>query len=83
MPQYNTTQRCIQRKRKVKGNPIANPITIQQILIPNELKQTLRVDNFLLHDKGANDPDRNCHCFVIFTGGVITRGGKYLKNGKL
>ena len=38
-PQYNTIQRCIQRKRKVNGNPIANPITIQQILIPIELKQ--------------------------------------------
>ena len=62
MPQYNALQRSIQRKRKVNGQPIANPRTVQQILIPNALKQTLRGDNFLLHDSGANDPDR----YLIF-----------------
>ena len=62
MPQYNALQRSIQRKSKVNGHPIANPRTVQQILIPNALKQTLRGDTFLLHDSGANDPDR----FLIF-----------------
>ena len=41
MPQYNALQRSIQRKRNVNGQPITNPRTVQQILIPNALKQTL------------------------------------------
>ena len=37
-------------------------VTCHFTVIPNALKQTLRGDNFLLHDSGANDPDR----FLIF-----------------
>ena len=34
MPQYTTLQRPIQRKRKVNGDPIANPRAIEDIVIP-------------------------------------------------
>ena len=62
MPQYTTLQRSIQRKRKVNGDPIANPRAIEDVVIPDGLRQTLRGEHFLLHDSGANDPDR----FLIF-----------------
>ena len=62
MPQYTTLQRSIQRKRKANGDPIANPRAIEDIVIPDVLRQTLRGGHFLLHDSGANDPDR----FFIF-----------------
>ena len=62
MPQYNSLQRNVQRKRKINGDPIANPRNIEEIAIPNSLRQTLRGDNFLLYDSGVEDADR----FLIF-----------------
>ena len=48
MPQYNSLQRNVQRKRKINGDPIANPRNIEEIAIPNSLRQTLRGDNFFI-----------------------------------
>ena len=62
MPQYNSIQRHVQRKKKINGDPIANPRNIEEIAIPNSLRQTLRGDNFLLYDSGVEDADR----FLIF-----------------
>ena len=62
MPQYKTLQRTVQQKRKVDGAPTLNPNNVAEIDITDTLKQTLRGDNFLLHDSGADDPQR----FFIF-----------------
>ena len=35
VPQYNSLQRTIQRKRKINGQPVANPRTIQEIYFWN------------------------------------------------
>lgn len=61
-PQYHSIQRMIQRKRKLNGEPVANPGSITDIDIPDLLKVTLRGDQFLLHDSGSDDPAR----FFIF-----------------
>ena len=57
MPQYNSLQRNVQRKRKINGDPIANPRNIEEIVIPNSRRQTLRGDNFLLYNSGVEDAD--------------------------
>ena len=62
MPQYNSLQRNVQRKRKNNGDPIANPRNIEEIAITNSLRQTLWGDTFLLYDSGVEDEDR----FLIF-----------------
>ena len=61
VPQYNSLQRTIQRKRKINGQPVANPRTIQKIDVPAQLRQTLSGDDFL-HDSGEDGPGR----FFIF-----------------
>ena len=62
VPEYKALQRMIERKRKLNGEPGANPRTIADINIPAQHRQTLRGENFLLHDSGEDDPGR----FLIF-----------------
>ena len=57
VPQYNSLQRTIQRKRKINGQPVANLRTIQEIDVPAKLRRTFRGDDFLLHDSGEDDPE--------------------------
>ena len=62
MPKYTSIQRTIERKRKRDGNNVINPRNVAEIHVPNELRETLRGDNFLLFDSGEDDVDR----FFIF-----------------
>ena len=62
LPQYRSIQRTVQRKRKLNSEPIVQPRAIPDINIPDQLRSTLRGENFLLHDSGSDSENR----FFIF-----------------
>ena len=55
---YSSVQRMIQRKRKHDRVSILNPATLREIIVPQELKRTLKGDVFLKYDSGPDDSDR-------------------------
>ena len=62
MPKYKSLQRTVQRQRRRDGEPIAAPRNVAEIDIPNNLRRSIRGENFLLHDSGSDDE----HRFFIF-----------------
>ena len=62
MPKCRSLQRTVERKRKLAGEPIAAPQTVVDIDILQRLRESSRGEKFLLHDSGADDPNR----FFIF-----------------
>ncbi len=81
LPKYKSVQKMIQRKRKIHGEPVPNPRTVAEIDVPHMLQITLRGENFLLHDSGADDPDR----FFIFGTdenlNILARNGNWFADG--
>jgi hypothetical protein len=62
VPNYSSSQRTIQRKRKQKDLPLSRPTSFSDILIPDELKLTNGGDRFLLYDN--EDPE---HRMIILS----------------
>lgn len=58
LPEYRSSQRMIERQRKKHNVSYAAVNSIGDIDIPNSLKKTLRDEEFLLWDSGADDPKR-------------------------
>lgn len=58
LPSYSASQRNIERKRKITREPLQNPGTVRDIVIPQALQTTLRGMPFMLWDSGAVDPNR-------------------------
>ena len=51
----NNMKRVIRRARKRKGAMPANPLSLQDLVIPDEFKKTLKSQDFLLYDSGQGD----------------------------
>ncbi len=62
VPNYSSSQRTIERKRKKKDIPLPRPTSFNEILIPDELKVTNGGERFLLYDN--EDPD---HRMIILS----------------
>lgn len=58
LPEYTTAQRMIHRQRRKCTDSYAPVNSLSDIQIPNSLKQTLRHEDFLLWDTGADDSKR-------------------------
>ncbi|KII61887.1 hypothetical protein RF11_14163 [Thelohanellus kitauei] len=58
LPSYIASQRTIERKRKRPDVNNSRPNTVQEIILPEELKLTTRSQNFLLWDSGNEDTNR-------------------------
>jgi hypothetical protein len=50
VPNYSSSQRTVERKRKKQDLPLPRPTSFNDILIPDELKVTNGGDRFLLYD---------------------------------
>ncbi|KAF0990077.1 hypothetical protein HZS_5026 [Henneguya salminicola] len=50
LPEYNTLQRNIQKIRKRANIPYPLPISASHLIIPNEFKNTLREEPFVVAD---------------------------------
>ena len=57
LPAIRNIRRNIRRNRQIAGNPLPIPNTRSQLVIPDDYKQTLRHEQFLLFDSGP-DEDR-------------------------
>ena len=52
VPNYYSSQRTIERKRKKNDVPLPRPTSLSEIAIPDELKVTNGGNRFLLYDNG-------------------------------
>lgn len=62
-PKYESVQRQLNRDRKLIQAPYPVPRNLAEIDIPAPLRNTKTGEAFLLHDSGAQDPER----FLIFS----------------
>ena len=58
LPQYQASQRAMQRARKRVHAPYPVPTIFQELDIPQELQSTSNSEPFILYDSGRDDVDR-------------------------
>nr|XP_033788082.1 uncharacterized protein LOC117354520 isoform X1 [Geotrypetes seraphini] len=81
LPSYTSIQRTIQRKRKRGNMSMGNPRSVQEILIPDHLKVTMRGEHFLLWDSGESDENR---IFIFSTQAninILEQNGHWFMDG--